>query len=62
MPLSKYNKFFGGKAGSAAKAHASMVEQYGPKKGESVFYALKNKRKKGGMTAGRQRRALAGAA
>jgi hypothetical protein len=44
MPLSQYNAAFGGKKGSAAKAHASMVKQYGPVKGESVFYATKNKR------------------
>lgn len=46
MPLSKYNAQFGGKKGSAEKAHASMVDQYGPKKGEQVFYATKNARKK----------------
>ena len=45
MPLAKYNKAFGGKPGSASKAHASMVEQYGPVKGERVFYATMNKRK-----------------
>ena len=43
MPLSKYNKAFGGKKGSATKAHAAMVKQYGAKKGEQVFYATKNK-------------------
>jgi len=48
MPLSKYNKEFGGKAGSAAKAHAAMVKEYGAKKGEQVFYATKNARKSGG--------------
>lgn len=45
MPLSKYNKQFGGKPGSAAKAHAAMVKEYGMKKGERVFYAVKNKKK-----------------
>jgi hypothetical protein len=45
MPLSRYNKAFGGKPGSASKAHASMVGQYGPVKGERVFYATMNKRK-----------------
>lgn len=45
MPLAKYDKQFGGKKGSAAKAHAAMKEQYGEEKGEQVFYALKNKRK-----------------
>lgn len=46
MPLSKYDREFGGKRGSAAKAHAAMIKEYGAKKGERVFYALKNKRKK----------------
>lgn len=48
MPLSKYNKEFGGKKGSAAKAHAAMIKEYGQKKGEQVFYATKNKHKGGG--------------
>lgn len=46
MPLSKYNAQFGGKEGSAAKAHAAMSEQYGSKRGEAIFHMLKNKRKK----------------
>jgi hypothetical protein len=46
MPLSKYNKQFGGKPGSATKAHDSMLSEYGPEKGEQVFYATKNARKK----------------
>lgn len=46
VPLSKYNKQFGGKKGSAEKAHSAMVSEYGPEKGEQVFYATKNKRKK----------------
>lgn len=45
MPLSKYNKYFGGKGG-AEKAHSAMTEHYGPEKGEQVFYATKNARKK----------------
>lgn len=45
MPLSKYNAQFGGKPGSAEKAHSAMVQEYGAKKGESVFYATKNKNK-----------------
>jgi hypothetical protein len=45
MPVSEYNVFFGGKKGSAEKAHAAMVKEYGAKKGEQVFYATKNKRK-----------------
>lgn len=43
MPLSRYNAQFGGKKGSAAKAHAAMAKQYGAKKGEQVFHATKNK-------------------
>lgn len=46
MPISKYNKYFGGKEGSAAKAKSAMQQEYGEKKGESVFYATKNKNKK----------------
>lgn len=45
MPMSKYNKQFGGKPGSAAKAKQAMVQEYGAKKGKQVFYATKNKRK-----------------
>ena len=59
MPLSKYNAAFGGKAGSAAKAHAAMVSEYGAKKGESVFYATKNKRmkqKRGSLLTGEKKR------
>jgi hypothetical protein len=39
VPLSNYDKYFGGKPGSAAKAKRAMMEHYGAKKGESVFYA-----------------------
>ena len=46
MPIAKYNPQFGGKPGSAAKALEAMQTEYGPEKGTSVFYALKNKRKK----------------
>ena len=45
MPLSKYDSEFGGKGG-AQKAHDAMAKQYGAKKGEQVFYATKNKKKK----------------
>lgn len=47
MPMSRYNAAFGGKAGSAGKAHAAMVKEYGQKKGESVFYATVNKKRPG---------------
>ena len=55
MPLSQYNAAFGGKAGSAAKAHAAMRKEYGAKKGERVFYATKNKRMKRGSLLGGHR-------
>lgn len=44
MPLSRYDKHFGGKGG-AEKAHAAMQEQYGKEKGEEVFYATLNKKR-----------------
>lgn len=47
MPLSKYDRAFGGKPGAAAKAHAAMVQQHGTEKGESVFYATVNKKRRG---------------
>jgi len=45
MPISKYDRIFGGK-GSAAKALASMKKQYGPEKGRRIFYATINKRRR----------------
>jgi len=62
MPLSKYNKAFGGKKGSAAKAKKAMLKQYGADKGEQVFYATKNKRlaqqKRGGPQSNSDRERL----
>lgn len=55
MPLSIYNEQFGGKPGSAAKAHSAMVKQYGEKKGEEVFYATKNANKRKAEAARRGR-------
>jgi hypothetical protein len=49
MPVSKYDRYFGGKSGSAQKTLSSMQSEYGQKKGTSVFYALKNKRKSQGL-------------
>lgn len=49
MPISNYDDFFGTKKGSAKKAKAAMKREYGPKKGEQVFYATKNKRKSRGF-------------
>jgi hypothetical protein len=46
MPLRVYDELFGGKPGSAAETHAAMVKQYGAHRGNSVFYATINKKKK----------------
>lgn len=45
MPISKYDRVFGGK-GSAAKALEAMKKRYGPEKGRRVFYATINKRRR----------------
>ncbi len=45
-PLSEYDKYFGGKPGAAAKAKAAMIEEYGEERGEQVFYAKINKKRK----------------
>jgi hypothetical protein len=42
MPISKYDRYFGG---DAAKALRAMIKQYGAKRGRSVFYATINKRR-----------------
>jgi hypothetical protein len=43
VPISKYNRFFGG---NAAKALAEMKERYGSVKGRRVFYATVNRRRR----------------
>ena len=43
MPTSRYDNAFGG---NAAKAKRVMKSQYGAEKGERVFYATANKKKK----------------
>jgi hypothetical protein len=60
MPLKNYNAYFGNKKGSAAEAHAAMVRQYGAKKGNSVFYATINRKKKKGHRTEAMRRMLNG--
>jgi hypothetical protein len=50
MPTEKYDRFFSGKSGSAAKAKSAMSKEYGHEKGEKVFYATKNKRKSMGKS------------
>ena len=47
-PLSEYDQYFGGEPGSAAKAKAAMIKEYGQEKGEQVFYATVNKKRGGG--------------
>lgn len=46
MPLDRYNKYFGGSAGSAEKAATALRKEYGAEKGRGVFYALVRKRQK----------------
>jgi hypothetical protein len=46
MPLSKYF------SGSGEKVMRNMKQQYGEKKGKSIFYATANKRKKGQIETG----------
>lgn len=46
MPIDNYDPYYGGKPGSAGKAMLGMEQTYGKQKGDSVFYALVNKRKK----------------
>jgi hypothetical protein len=48
MPLTRYDKFFGGDRGAAERALASMQRTYGRKDGEAVFYATIAKRKRKG--------------
>jgi hypothetical protein len=42
MPISKYNRYFGGKRGSAEKAYSSMIEQYGAEKGKRRDQMIRN--------------------
>lgn len=43
MPVSRYDRYYGG---NAKKALAAMVSKYGPVKGRQVFYATMNKKKR----------------
>jgi hypothetical protein len=45
MPVGRYDHLFNG-PGSAEKTLASMRKTYGPKKGETVFYATVAKRER----------------
>ena len=42
MPISKYDRYFGG---NAKKALAEMKRKHGPDKGRRIFYATVNKRR-----------------
>lgn len=53
MPLDREDHYFGKKKGSANKALAGLVKQYGYEKGHRIFYAMLNDRKKAGKTYGR---------
>jgi len=48
LPLEQYDKYFGGKPGSAKKAATALKEEYGAEDGRRYFYAIVNKRKRGG--------------
>lgn len=56
MPLASEDHYFGSKKGSAHKALAALVKQYGLKKGHEVFYAMLNERKKARKTFARKAR------
>jgi hypothetical protein len=43
MPLSSYNRYYGG---DAAKALRAMIAKYGPQRGRQIFYATVNKKRK----------------
>jgi predicted RNA-binding protein YlqC (UPF0109 family) len=47
VPIASYDRYFG-KKGGAAKALRAMVKEYGAEKGQRVFYAMVNKRKRRG--------------
>lgn len=57
-PKSDYDKYFGG---SAEKAYREMIEQYGKEKGEEIFYATVNKKKKHSAMGAKEYRLLADA-
>ncbi|MDR7528678.1 MAG: hypothetical protein QN130_12455 [Armatimonadota bacterium] len=45
MPISQYDRYFGGRGG-AQKALRAMKKQYGPERGERIFYATLNQRRR----------------
>lgn len=46
MPIDSYDHLFGAKKGSANKALAALIKEYGPQKGTRIFYAMAADRKK----------------
>lgn len=48
--ISEYDKYFGDEKGSAAKAKKNMIDEYGDERGEEVFYATVNAKKKQAAT------------
>jgi len=48
VPLTQYDKYFGGKPGSAQKAAVALKEEYGTDDGKKLFYAIVQKRKNRG--------------
>jgi len=58
-PLSNYDAAYGGKKGAGRKAHAAMVAQYGEKRGNRMFYAKANMKKKAYGKAARKMREVA---
>lgn len=57
MPLDREDAYFGAKKGSANKALAGLVKQYGYEKGHQIFYKMLAERRKAKKTYGRKRRA-----
>jgi hypothetical protein len=43
VPLSRYDRYFGG---NAAKALRAMIAKYGAQRGRQVFYATVNKKRR----------------
>jgi hypothetical protein len=46
VPLSRYDRLYGGKPGGAAKAFAAMRGTYGERKGRQVFFSVAAQRKR----------------
>lgn len=46
MAIRDYNRYFGNKRGAGAEVKRAMEAQYGKQKGDRIFYALANKRKR----------------